>query len=56
MEFQFDYKDGLVQNCSNSSALGLELQQSCTKPSIYIHVILSFFWNHTSTQDDEQLF
>ena len=27
--------DGLVQDCSNSSALALELLQSCTKPSIY---------------------
>ena len=26
--------DGLVQDCSNSSALGMELLQSCTKPSI----------------------
>ena len=26
--------DGLVQNCSNSSALALELLQCCTKPSI----------------------
>ena len=26
---------GLVQNCGNSSALGMELLQSCTKPSIY---------------------
>ena len=27
--------DGLVQDCSNSSALATELLQSCTKPSIY---------------------
>ena len=26
--------DGLVQDCSNSSALAMELLQSCTKPSI----------------------
>ena len=26
--------DGLVQDCSNSSALAIELLQSCTKPSI----------------------
>ena len=25
----------LMQNCSNSSALEMELQQSCTKSSIY---------------------
>ena len=25
----------LVQDCSNSSALAMELLQSCTKPSIY---------------------
>ena len=28
--------DGLVQDCSNSSALAMELMQSCTKPSKYI--------------------
>ena len=26
---------GLVQDCSNSSVLAVELLQSCTKPSIY---------------------
>ena len=26
--------DGLVQDCSNSSANTLELLQSCTKPSV----------------------
>ena len=26
--------DGLVQDCSNSSALAMELLQSCAKPSI----------------------
>ena len=29
------YFDGLVQDCSNSSELAMELLQSCTKPSIY---------------------
>ena len=28
------YIDGLVQDCSNSNALGIELLQYCTKPSI----------------------
>ena len=28
------YVDGLVQDCSNSSANALELLQSCAKPSI----------------------
>ena len=28
------YIDSLVQDCSNSSALEMELLQSCTKPSI----------------------
>ena len=28
--------DGLVQDCSNSSALAMELLQSCTKPSYVI--------------------
>ena len=27
------YFDALVQDCSNSSALAMELLQSCTKPS-----------------------
>ena len=27
--------DGLVQDCSNSGALALELLQFCNKPSIY---------------------
>ena len=27
--------DGLVQDCSNSSALAMELLQSCTQPSIF---------------------
>ena len=29
------YIDALVQDCSNSSALAMELLQCCTKPSIY---------------------
>ena len=29
------YIDGLVQDCSNSSALAMELLQFCTKPSTY---------------------
>ena len=33
------YINGLVQDCSNSSALAMELLQSCTKPSIYAYVI-----------------
>ena len=32
--------DGLVQGCSNCIANVLELLQSCTKPSIYYHVII----------------
>ena len=28
--------DGLVQYCSNSSALAVTLLQSCTKPSKYV--------------------
>ena len=28
------YIDGLVQDCSNSSELAMELLQSCIKPSI----------------------
>ena len=32
--FSCEYIDSLVQDCSNSSALGMELLQSCTQPSI----------------------
>ena len=31
------YFDGFVQNCSNSSALAMELLQFSTKPSISCH-------------------
>ena len=31
--FERKKNDGLVQDCSNSSALAMELLQSCTKPS-----------------------
>ena len=30
---------GLVQDCSNSSALAMELPQSCTKPAIYVDIL-----------------
>ena len=30
--------DGLMQNCSNSSASALELLQSCTKPSLSLYI------------------
>ena len=33
---EINYIDGLVQDCSNSSALAMELLQSCTKPSMYL--------------------
>ena len=32
----FYHVDGLVQDCSNSSALVVELLQSCIKPSMYL--------------------
>ena len=34
--FWVQYIDGLVQDCSNSSALAMELLQSCTRPSTCI--------------------
>ena len=37
-----DYMDGLVQHCSNSSALAMELLQSCTKQSIWNGDLLVF--------------
>ena len=32
---ELEHIDGLVQDCGNSSALAMELPQSCTKPLIY---------------------
>ena len=29
--------DGLLQDCSNSSALAVELLQSCSNPPMYLH-------------------
>ena len=34
------YIDGLVQDCSDSSVLAMELLQSCAKPAIYSQVSL----------------
>ena len=31
----------MIAECSNSSALAMELLQSCTKPSIYIYIYVS---------------
>ena len=44
--FISNYIDGLVQDCSNSSALAMELLQSCTKPSISDSswLLWSFSW------------
>ena len=36
--------DGLAQDCSNSSAIAMELLQSCTKPAIWFTVL--FIWAH----------
>ena len=36
-EILTQYIDDLVQDCSNSSALAMELLQSYTKPSICYH-------------------
>ena len=48
---------GLVQDCSNSSALAMELLQSCTKPSMYIEfwwirscqMLVGFLMSHQAT-------
>ena len=37
------YIDGLVEDCSNSSALAMELLQSCTKPLIRIRNMCHHF-------------
>ena len=36
--------DGLVQDRSNSSALGMDLLQFCTKPSIYNSQRMFYTW------------
>ena len=40
------YIDGLVQDCSNSSALALELLQSCTKPWMSCCIVTFLSLNH----------
>ena len=35
MTFLIEYMDGLMQDFSNSSAVAMELLQSCAKPSIF---------------------
>ena len=40
--FLKEHFNGLVQDCSNSSLLAMELLQSCTKPSNFMY-LLSFF-------------
>ena len=52
MKILDSYIDCLVQDCSNSSGLAMELLQSCTKPSIWcspavsplIHSILTYIF------------
>ena len=38
----FVYVDGLVQNCSNSSALTMGLLQSCTKSSVWATALMYY--------------
>ena len=38
------YIDGLVQDCSISSALAMELLQNCTKPSICLFLNIDMAW------------
>ena len=46
------YIDGLMQDCSISSALAMEILQSCTKPSIFGMIKMSWlgkiehYWKH----------
>ena len=37
------YTDGLVQDCSNSSVLAMELLQSCTQPLISVNRIITIY-------------
>ena len=43
ISFKKTYIDGLVQDCSISSALAMEILQSCTKPSI-LSIQWGFLW------------
>ena len=48
---QHNHSDSLVQDCNNSSALAMELLQSCTKPSIcklFVVLICIDPWGHMS--------
>ena len=40
----FDHVSSLVQDCSNSIAIALELRQSCTKPSMWYIIHHWHFW------------
>ena len=40
------YTDGLVLDCSNSSALAMEILQSCSKPSIWRITWSLSWWRH----------
>ena len=42
--------DGLAQDCSNSSALAMELLQSCAKISTYYGIFCQFFFNQFRKQ------
>ena len=45
--------DGLVQDCSNSSALAMELLQSCAEPRNYVYMVcvlwLKIWWLSANT-------
>ena len=47
--------DGLVQDCSNSSALAMELLQSCTKPSKYHLLLICPFFFQTWCEFPDRL-
>ena len=48
--FLLGHIDGLVQDCSNSIADALELQQSCIKPSILVGIAWIIAWHQTRTK------
>ena len=47
---KYFYTDGLVQDCSNSSAIAIELLQSCTKPSISSLISLNYRKSYKTLQ------
>ena len=46
LQYTVEYNDGLVQDCSISSALAMEILQSCNKPSISWSMMTYYIERH----------